>query len=310
MERKKGNNTLKAALVGYGYWGRIMHNYLQKNSLIELVKICSIDLKDEGIFTTNIEDILSDDEIDMLFVCTPINSHYDICKRGLEAGKHIFCEKPTVKNRDEFIELERISENRGKILYTDYIYTVSPSICKMKEILKECGDIFWVKGEISQFGNFYSEDNIYEVIGVHLLSILAYLFGDVQILDYQISEIHKLQGTHGYISLKLKNNIRVIFELNLLHPKKVRTFSVYGSDGSIVFDMMDQITLQLCKYKEYCKGYTVLQRKEWKFNEFNNLETVIQDFINCVKEKQNTQNKIVSRIVNQILHKVDENQFY
>ena len=108
------------------------------------------------------------------------------------------------------------------------------------------------------------------------------------------------------MSLKLKNNIKVLFELNLLHPKKVRTFSVYGSNGSIVFDMMDQTTLRLCKYKECNKGYIALERKEWKFDEFNNLENAIQDFINCVNEKKNMKNKIVSRVVNQVLQKIDE----
>lgn len=306
MERKKRDNSLKAALIGYGYWGKIMYNYLCENPFIELVKVCGIDLKEKGIFTKNIESVLSNSEIDMLFVCTPINAHYDICKRGLKAGKHIFCEKPTVKSRDDFMELEQISENKGKILYTDYIYTVSPSICKMKEILGECGEIFLIKGEISQFGNFYPEDYIYEVIGVHLISVLAFLFEDVQILDYQFNGIHEFHNTYGCMSLKLKNNIKVLFELNLLHPKKVRTFSVYGSNGSIVFDMMDQTTLRLCKCKECNKGYIALERKEWKFDEFNNLENAIQDFINCVNEKKNMKNKIVSRVVNQVLQKIDE----
>lgn len=307
MERKEEKEILKVALIGYGYWGKIMYKYLLSNPFIELVKICTKSMDEKDIFTENIDDILLDDNIEILFICTPIDTHYDICKRGLEAGKHIFCEKPATKEEGQLEELWRISENKGKILYIDYIYTVSPSIRKMKEILNECGEIYLVKGEISQLGKFYPNDTVYDVIGVHVFSVIAYLFNNIKILDYQVEGIKDLYGTQGHVSLKLENNIKIEVELNLLHPKKIRLFSIYGSNGSILFDMMDETTLYLCKYEYEGEKYVVLEKKEWSFNEFDNLEWVIHDFISCIQRGESTQNKMISTVVDQMLMKIDRN---
>ena len=172
---------MRVALIGYGYWGRILRRYLDADPRIRLARICSRDIQPDGLYTDDLEEVRLDEGIEALFICTPIDTHLAICERGLRAGKHIFCEKPTTKGWGQFQVLEQLAAENGRVLYTDYIYTVSPSIQKMRELLGRCGKIRLVRGGIGQFGAFYPGDSIYEVIGVHLFSILPYLFGDVAV---------------------------------------------------------------------------------------------------------------------------------
>lgn len=292
---------LRAALIGYGYWGRILRRYLDAHPRIRLARICSKGAARDSLYTDDLEEVLQDRGIGALFVCTPVDTHFAICERGLMAGKHIFCEKPTTKERGQLQALERLARAEGRILYTDYIYTVSPSIRKMKELLGRCGQIRLVRGGIGQFGAFYPGDSVYEVIGVHLFSILPYLFGDVEVTGCRADGLQGDHAVHGDVSMELAGKIRVEFRMDLLHPKKVRTFSVYGTEGSILFDMMDEVTLRSCGYQKTGDGYVMGGQREWRFDETDNLRYVVDDFLDCVEAGDDTSNRMVAEKVDEIL---------
>ena len=57
----------------------------------------------------NFEDVLKVKEIDIIDICLPPHLHFSACKKSLEAGKHVICEKPLVSCLNEFVELEYIS---------------------------------------------------------------------------------------------------------------------------------------------------------------------------------------------------------
>lgn len=61
-------------------------------------------------YTTNINDILQDDEIDVVVVCTSTDSHYDVAKQVLLAGKNCVVEKPFATSYEKAKELFAIAE--------------------------------------------------------------------------------------------------------------------------------------------------------------------------------------------------------
>ena len=80
---------MKVALVGYGYWGKILRKYIDASPNFELTAITTKDdVISDPIFTT-LDEILENESIEAVFVCTPIDSHYDICKACLQRGKHV-----------------------------------------------------------------------------------------------------------------------------------------------------------------------------------------------------------------------------
>ena len=123
---------MKAALIGYGYWGKIIERYITAHG-IELTYIyCRTSIENDK--WVDRQDIIWEDKtVSLVFVCTPVRTHFDICKAALLAGKHVFCEKPAVKSMRELCELQDCAEQAGRILYIDYIYTTSPSIRYIKK---------------------------------------------------------------------------------------------------------------------------------------------------------------------------------
>ena len=113
------------AIVGGGI-GRshIVEGYAPNADKFKVLAICDLDpermtkLADEFDVerrTTNFDDLLAMDDLDIIDICTPPMVHYPMLKAALAAGKHVVCEKPLVgslKEIDEIIALEKQSKGR------------------------------------------------------------------------------------------------------------------------------------------------------------------------------------------------------
>ena len=107
------------AVVGSGYWGKnLVRNF---NDLGALIAICDKDSsvldnfkeKHEGISTTENLDYLLDEsvfQIDAVAIATPAATHYNLAKKCLVAGKHVFVEKPLALTEEEGQDLIEIAE--------------------------------------------------------------------------------------------------------------------------------------------------------------------------------------------------------
>lgn len=293
---------MKAAIIGFGYWGKILYKYLSNSMIFELVKICSPELDKEGIFTNNIEDILNDISLEAVFVCTPTDTHFQVCSQLLSADKHVFCEKPTVKTYQEFLKVLDIAATHKKILYTDYIYMVSPGIRAIQKLIPDIGEINYIHCSITQFGQFYPNDDVYEIIGVHMLSAVLFLTGcGIAHVSYQ-DLVERKNCECGIINLKLLNGCDVSIYCSLLTPNKERSICLYGEHGTIRFDMRNSPTVRLVTYKDSGQ-HDILVDKSWDFDEANSLNLSIQSFKECIDSMNFSQNKNIAGEILQLFEK-------
>ena len=228
------------------------------------------------------------------FICTSVASHYELVKKAILAGKHVFCEKPLVFSIEKTQELFRLSHDKNVILYTDYIYTQSNSIKAIKKHWNELGDIKSVRMELTQYGKFYDDTDVVGAIGVHMLSVLAYLFD----YSFEIANINKKEYEKDFDGHSLDTVLR--FELNgvecllifsLLCPEKTRKITIVGTTGCAQFDMLAKQTVSVVKYEAEQCGMYELKRYNYEFDESNNLDYAIEDFINTVREKKEDNEK-------------------
>ena len=84
----------------------------------------------------NFDDVLKVKEIDIIDICLPPHLHFSACKKSLEAGKHVICEKPLVSSLKEIDELEKISKENGKIIFPVFQYRYGPGFSKLKALIK------------------------------------------------------------------------------------------------------------------------------------------------------------------------------
>jgi hypothetical protein len=101
---------IKTGLIGYGYWGKILHQKLKNLSDVKF--ICTS--KDN--YYSKLKDV------DWVFVATTNQSHYKIVKKCLEAGKNVFCEKPLTLSYNESEELCKLAKSKDVKLFVDEVF--------------------------------------------------------------------------------------------------------------------------------------------------------------------------------------------
>jgi predicted dehydrogenase len=287
--------AMKAALIGYGYWGRILEKYLRDSDKFDLAVVYSPRLENRDIYTNNFTKITKDDKIEAVFICSPVLTHFSYCEMLLRLKKHVFCEKPTAKSLAEFNILNDLALNNDRILFTDYIYTVSQSINKLKEMLILAGPLTGISCKICQNGKIYKDESVYVTLGVHMIAVITYLLNQkpVNTVFFDLTN-----EAHGFIQMVYPENINVNIECNLLTPLKERIITIYGKNDILYFNMLEEITVQKLQRTE--SG--LLSIENYCFDEKNNISLAIDAFRKCIEKRDCRENLDLSKNVLEILN--------
>jgi 1,5-anhydro-D-fructose reductase (1,5-anhydro-D-mannitol-forming) len=146
-------SKLNYAIAGFGKMGMIRYNTLKEIEGCSLKRICDPFLKNQipaGVECgKEINDVINDKEIDFIVVSTPNNLLKDVTVRALDAGKHVFCEKPPGRNLSELkamIDAEK--RNPGKKLMFGFNHRHHESMIHAKKLIDsgEYGKVLWLRG--------------------------------------------------------------------------------------------------------------------------------------------------------------------
>jgi predicted dehydrogenase len=243
--------TTRLAQVGLGQWGKnLARNF---NQLAELVWLCDVD--DErrahaahaypsAQVTSSIDDVLADDSVEAVVVATPVPTHYELARRALDSGKHVFVEKPPAMRGTEMEELCELAEERNRVLMPGHLLLYHPGVQKLKEIVDsgELGEVLYVYGNRQNLGTFRTNENALWSLGVHDLSVLLYL------IEEEPSEVR----AHGnaflsrgvedvvFCYLRFPSGKMAHMHLSWLDPHKIRRITVVGNERMAVFDDMER----------------------------------------------------------------------
>ena len=114
----------QVAIIGTNIGAKHYEDFKKVSDKFNVHTICGLTKKaidnilvsnNETQISLNFDDVLKIKEIDIIDICLPPHLHFSACKKSLEAGKHVICEKPLVSSLKEIDELEKISKENGKI---------------------------------------------------------------------------------------------------------------------------------------------------------------------------------------------------
>lgn len=205
----------KVAVIGCGSIATAQHipAYL-KNENAEIKYFCDIlperaeeAVKKNGCGTavTDYREILKDDEVEAVSVCTPNAVHREIAEAFLRAGKHVLCEKPAARTYEEALSMQKAQRESGKILNIGVVNRFNSNVNKIKELIDagELGNIHHVyisfrsHRSIPGLGGSFTNSAISGggVLidwGVHFLDIVMYCCGDPKPLTVSSETFCKL----------------------------------------------------------------------------------------------------------------------
>jgi UDP-2-acetamido-3-amino-2,3-dideoxy-glucuronate N-acetyltransferase len=246
MSKKKSTNG-NIAVIGTGYWGRnLVRNY---SELGVLKLICD---KNELILgqlrqqypdaeiCLALNDVLSRRDIKGVVIATPAETHFDIAREALLAGKHVYVEKPLVLQESDAASLISLAKERGLVLMVGHLLQYHPSFVKLKELVSsgELGRINYIYSHRLNLGKIRREENILWSFAPHDISMILELAGEEpeNVMatggNYLHSRIADVTTTHLEFASGLKAHIFVSW----LHPFKDQKLVVVGERKMAVFD--------------------------------------------------------------------------
>ena len=173
-------------VVGLGYWGPNLARNLYELECSELVAVCDSDLErleaDPAPLrrrphrTTSLDQLLADDEIDAVALATPVSTHFSLGRAALEAGKHVFIEKPLAASSAECLDLIKLADAGGLVLMPGHTFLYSPPVVTIRHLIEsgELGDLFFISTSRVNLGLHQADVSVAWDLGPHDFSILRY----------------------------------------------------------------------------------------------------------------------------------------
>ena len=254
---------LKAGVIGCGYWGPNLIRNFQQLAGSEVKRVADLDsdrlehmkrLYPSVKTTTDYRDIITDPEIDIVAVATPVKTHYRFASEALSAGKHVFVEKPIAASVSESQELIALAEKNQQKLMVGHTFLYTVAVRKMKEVIDsgELGKIYYISTQRLNLGLFQNDINVIWDLAPHDISIILYLLGQepLSVSAQGTSHINPLIEDVAVVTLRFPENLMAIIHVSWLDPDKIRRITVVGSKKMMVYDDVQPTE----KIKIYDKG--------------------------------------------------------
>jgi predicted dehydrogenase len=237
------------AIIGLGYWGPNLLRVLGDNVDASVRWICDLDPERLGKYrrrypnaraTTRIERVLADPTVDAVIIATPVDTHYNLAGRALEAGKHVFVEKPLAPSSELADELAAMAAERDRILMCGHTFLYSPPVRAVKRMISEgkLGDIYFISSSRVNLGLHQRDVSVIWDLGPHDFSILLYWLSEMPTGVRAIGRDSIVKGIAdvAFVTMKFASGIIANIELSWLAPSKLRRTVLVGSERMAIYD--------------------------------------------------------------------------
>jgi predicted dehydrogenase len=265
---------LRIGVIGYGYWGPNVVRNFNSTDGAKVVSVCDIDRKSLGrvrkMYTNiklcvNVGDVLKSEDIDAVAIVTPVSTHFELAKKALHNGKHVFVEKPFTSNFRQAEELIELAAKRKLKIMVDHTFLFTSAVKKIKEVVSgdALGKLYYYDSTRVNLGLLQHDVNVVWDLAPHDLSIMDYVIKERPTAVVATGAGHFGRGLENiaYITVYFDSNLIAHFNVNWLSPVKIRTTLIGGEKKMLVWNDLDTDE----KIKIYDKGVKV-NTKEGVYN--------------------------------------------
>lgn len=253
---------VNVGLVGFGAAGRVFHEPVITSipglNLTKIYQSSSANLEilktkyPENMITSNVEDILFDEDIELVVLAVPNTAHYELARKALENGKNVVVEKPFTVTSEEADKLIYLAKEKNKLLTVHHNRRWDSDFKTVEKIIREnlLGDLVEYEVHYDRFRNYFKENawrendipgsGILYDLGSHLIDQAQFLFGtpievfaDLRIQRKGGKTIDNFEVILDYPEVK------VTLKAGMLVREPGPHFSLMGTRGTFVKYGMD-----------------------------------------------------------------------
>lgn len=201
-------------------------------------------------FYTNIDQLLSDDEINAIYIATPPYLHCEQTIRAAHAGKHVLCEKPMAMTVEECQQMVDACREAGVTLMLAYYRNHYPNVVKMKALMDEgtIGEVVLARINCTSFYNPNRHDlknwrinpeisggGVLMDIGSHRISLLEYLMGDIVSAKGYAETVHQdiPVDDSAVFTLRFESGAHAVANINWNVGIGIDDVEIYGTTGCL-----------------------------------------------------------------------------
>jgi predicted dehydrogenase len=242
--------NLVLAQIGCGYWGpNLLRNFSALSGCsVKYVVDSSAErrafVEANFPFSCAIEThqtVLEDPSVDGVVIATPAASHFSLARDALDAGKHVFVEKPLATKVAEVDELSNRATKQNLVVMTGHTFVYNSAVHYVKKLIDagELGELRYIYSQRLNLGRIRSDIDALWNFAPHDISIIQYWLDDREPISIGRQGMAYMQeGIDDVVFLNLEYPGKVIANIHVswLDPQKVRKMIIVGSRKMVVYD--------------------------------------------------------------------------
>jgi predicted dehydrogenase len=239
---------IRVGVIGYGYWGPNIVRNLHSLDSTRVEAVCDMNPDAlarvrkayPGVKTcSDPAEILTSPTVDAVAVITPVWTHYDLAKKALENGKHIFVEKPFTSSSEQAEELIELAARKNLTIMVDHTFLFTGAVRKIHELTESgaLGDLYYYDSMRINLGLFQHDVSVIWDLAPHDLAIMDYVIKGEPEAIVATGERH-LNGVEdvAFMTIYFPRNVIAHINVNWLSPVKIRTTLIGGQKKMLVWN--------------------------------------------------------------------------
>lgn len=288
-------------LVGGGYWGKNLVREFYNTGKLKIVCDLDEELLNKystmypGILLTNDYDkMLQNEEITMVCVSVPVKLHYTFTLKALEAGKHVYVEKPYTLDILEARRLNAFAQEKGLTIMVGHLLHYHDVVKQIKTILKSSsvGKIKSITCNRKSHGIYRTFENVLWSFAVHDISVI------LSLCEAKAKDVNMLSCTgHDYITPGIHDIVNIALNVNGIYvninvdwncPNKEQCMTIVCEKAIIVFDDVEPVNKLkvVYNYKSESDFGPVANKSEYEIFSYEGkspLQNECEYFLQCIE---------------------------
>lgn len=236
---------VKIVQIGCGHWGKnLTRNFAEIGALAGVVDgnadTARLMAKTYGVPVMDFASALADPDVDGIALATPAETHAALATKALNAGKHVYVEKPLALEIADAETLIELAEKNNLRLMVGHLLQYHPVFLALKAHVAAglIGDIQYIYSNRMSLGKFRIEENVLWSFAPHDFSMILSLVGEEPATVTAQGASFVTPGIADWcgVQFAFPGGVRGHVQTSWLHPFKEQRLVVTGTKGMLVFE--------------------------------------------------------------------------